>query len=561
MTNKYLTKWMAVLLGVLLLLLPLAACGGSSATTAAPEKEADATETAAGTEQETTSAEGDSVVNIGVTNKLSTFNPLLLDATEVAKYAQGLSFLPLVELDSQLNFVPLLASSVETEDNITFTVTLDEKAVWSDGVPVTSDDVIWFILNLMSETIGNSSFSTFYMFKGFDDETGQVPDGTTEVEGLVRVDEKTLQFVAKMPISLETFQNTFIRYILPLPKHVLGEMSPEELKTTTWFNQPEVVSGPYRMTEIDPAHYVSYVANDNYFRGRPKIDRLNIRVRTPSQILSGLKSGEIDFVQNTMAAVPQEDFAAIAELDNVEVAFDNPVTSNLIFINTKKIPDVNMRRAMLLAIDRQQLVDGLLLGNGEIADGFLTSASPYNDGSLEPVAYDLEAAKELMAQVDWDESRVLDFKVNSGDQTFVNGANVIAAQLAEIGIKVQVTPLDIDTLLTDAANHDCDMMAVQYTLAPVDPFPDIEWLVAYGDDSWTCYDNPEVTRLLGLTQQASREELTEYYMAIDRIMQDEVPIINTYVLASFGASAKRLVNAKASVYGFFNAIETWELVP
>ncbi len=559
MTNKNLTKWIAVLLG-LLLLLPLAACGGSSATTAAPETEA-TTATAAGTEQETTSVEGDSVVNIGVTNKLSTFNPLLLDATEVAKYAQGLSFLPLVELDSELNFVPMLASSVETEDNITFTVTLDDKAVWSDGVPVTSDDVIWFILNLMSETIGNSSFSTFYMFEGFDDNTGQVPDGTTEVEGLVRVDEKTLQFVAKMPISLETFQNTFIRYILPLPKHVLGEMSPEELKTTTWFNQPEVVSGPYRMTEIDPAHYVSYVANDNYFRGRPKIDRLNIRVRTPSQILSGLKSGEIDFVQNTMAAVPQEDFAAIAELDNVDVAFDNPVTSNLIFINTNKIPDVNMRRAMLLAIDRQQLVDGLLLGNGEIADGFLTSASPYNDSSLEPVAYDPETAKELMAQVDWDESRVLDFKVNSGDQTFVNGANVIAAQLAEIGIKVQVTPLDIDTLLTDAANHDCDMMAVQYTLAPVDPFPDIEWLVAYGDDSWTCYDNPEVARLLGLTQQATREQLTEYYMGIDRIMQDEVPIINTYVLASFGASAKRLVNAKASVYGFFNEIETWELVP
>ena len=85
-------------------------------------------------------AEDDKVVNIGVTSTLTTLNPLAMDNTEIVKYAVSLVFLPLVELNSDLEFVPQLADSITTEDNLTFTIKLAEDAVWSDGMPVTAEE-------------------------------------------------------------------------------------------------------------------------------------------------------------------------------------------------------------------------------------------------------------------------------------------------------------------------------------------------------------------------------------------------------------------------------------
>lgn len=92
----------------------------------------------------------DKIVNIGVTDSLGGVNPLMMDQTEINKYAADLQFLPLVELDPELNFQPMLADSVTTEDNQTFTVHIDDAATWSDGTPVTAEDVEFTILRLAS---------------------------------------------------------------------------------------------------------------------------------------------------------------------------------------------------------------------------------------------------------------------------------------------------------------------------------------------------------------------------------------------------------------------------
>ena len=80
-----------------------------------------------------TAEASDDIVNIGVTNTLGTLNPLLMDGGEVNKYATSLMFLPLVELNSNLEFEGEIADSVTTEDNKNFIVHIDEKASWSDG--------------------------------------------------------------------------------------------------------------------------------------------------------------------------------------------------------------------------------------------------------------------------------------------------------------------------------------------------------------------------------------------------------------------------------------------
>ena len=498
------------------------------------------------------------IVNIGITDPVGTVNPLLMDATEIVKYSSALQFLPLCELNADLEFEPMLASSITTEDNINFIVKIDDNANWSDGTPVTADDLVFTVLRYASPVIANTSM-LLYAFEGVGDD-GWVEEGATEISGVVALDDKTVQFTAKYPMSLTTFQNSYGRYILTVPKHVLGDVPESELASCEWFNAPTVVSGPYKLVDFDLNHYLSYVANENYFKGAPKIEKLNIRVVAASQLLTGLTTGEIDFLPPTMAAILQEDYEAVQNLENVTAIFGKPVTHQAMYINTATV-DLRIRQAILCAIDRETIVNEFLNGAGEVVDGFLSSASPFYSEDVAPVSYDPEQAKTLVdaAVADgWDGSRELSFYVNSGDTTFVNISAYIEQQLEAVGIQVKITTADLSSLLTVAGNHECDMFVVQYSYAPVDPYPDAAWILTA--DGWTQYQNDAVDNALAQTQLTSEiAAIADSYEIVDTIMQEDVPVISLYVIKALGAVNNRLVNASPDAYGSFNNIHLWEI--
>lgn len=506
----------------------------------------------------TGASSGEKIVNVGVTDSLGGINPFVIDQTEINKYAVGLMFLPLVELDSEMNFQGMLADSITTEDNINFVVHIDENATWSDGKPVTAEDVEYTVRRLASSVVNNTTLM-LYAFEGTSDE-GFLEEGAESMEGVQIIDEKTVQFTSKYPMALTTFENTYARYIHTMPKHVIEQFSEEELLRAEWFNKPDVISGPFFLTDYDNDHYISYEANTDYWKGAPKIDKLNIKIMDASQIYAGLQSGEIDITHHTMTAIPQEDYESIEALENVEVVYGSPITNQSAFIQTANIADARVRQALVYAIDRQQLVDQLLKGHGEVVEGFLSSASPFFDEGLTPVSYDPEKARALLAEAGWDGSQTLRFYVNSGDSTFVNGAQVLAAQWAAVGIKVEVQTVDLATLMTVAGTTDYDIMAVQYTYAPVDPYPDIDWLLS-GEGSWTGYQNDEINEALTKTQQTSDiEEIRGLYSVVDKKVQEDVPMFSVYVISAQGAVNRRLSGAAPSAYGFFNDVQNWDIV-
>lgn len=511
-------------------------------------------ENAAATE---TAEVSDDIVNIGVTNTLGTLNPLLMDGGETNKYATSLMFLPLVELNSNLEFEGEIADSVTTEDNKNFIVHIDEKATWSDGEKITADDVVYTALRLTSPVIGNTSMM-YYVFEGVGDD-GFTEEGAESIDGIKAIDDATVQFTTKEEMSLTTFENSYARYLMTLPKHVIEQYTEEELKTAEWFNHPDVVSGPYMVTDFDVDHYISYKANENYWKGAPKIAKLNIKIVSGSQLYAGLQSGEIDITQPTMSVIPEEDYDSVEALSNVNVVYGEPVTNQSVFIQTKNVPDVRVRQAMLYAIDRKMVLEQLLKGKGEVADGFLSSASPFYDDSIVPVEQDVEKAKELLAEAGWDGSQTFRFYVNSGDSAFVNAANVFVAQWAAVGIKVEVQTVDFATLMSVAGTNDYDILAVQYTYAPVDPYPDVAWLLG-GEDSWTGYGDDSVNEALAKTQTTSdMDEIKGLYSVVDQKVQEDVPMFSAYIVSAQAAVNKRLSNATPSVYGFFNNVEQWEI--
>ncbi|MGI6090131.1 MAG: ABC transporter substrate-binding protein [Saccharofermentanales bacterium] len=543
------------------LLISLVACGKKKD----PASDADSSATKTDTGEETPAPAGDKIVNIGVTNVIGSLNPLLLDATEVNKYAISLMFLPLVDLDSNLEFVPQLASEITTEDNLTFTIKVNPEVKWSDGEQVDADDVIFTLLKLTSTGIGNVSMGLYSIFDGWN-ESGYLPDDATleSVPGLNKIDNMTLTLTSTTPMPLTSFLNTYARYMHVIPEHKLNQLSIDELKTTDWFNHPEVVSGAYKCYEVNMEHFASYEANPNYYLGAPKIDKLNIKVVQGNQLLPGLKTGEIDFIQPTMASIPDADHEAIAALDNVQPVYAPPVTNQLLFINTESVSDVRARRAINKAINRQQILDGFLNGNGEIIDGFITSYSPYFDEGVTPLSFAPDEAKSLLEEAGWTQDRPLEFKINSGDPTFVKAANVVVEQLRDVGIEAKITTLDIGSLLEAAGSHDFDLLAVQYTMVPVDPYPDINWLVTGTPEfqNWVQYSSETMNSYLDAvraTADGDAAALTKAYSDIDKLVQEDVPVVSLYVISPLGAVSKRLSKAVPSPYGFLLNVHEWDI--
>ena len=203
---KRMKKYASYVLSVVLVLLSLTACSNSGQNT-----------------PNTGNHSGQQIVNVGVTNTLETLNPLLMNGGEINRQATSLMFLPLVELDKDLNFEGALAESITTEDNLNFIVHINEDATWSDGTPITAYDVEYTARRICSPVIANATM-LFYVFEGVGDD-GFVEEGAESVSGIKVLDDKTIQFTAKAAMSLTTFQSTYGRYLMTLPKHVIEQFS------------------------------------------------------------------------------------------------------------------------------------------------------------------------------------------------------------------------------------------------------------------------------------------------------------------------------------------------
>ena len=129
---------------------------------------------------------------------------------------------------------------------------------------------------------------------------------------------------------------------------------------------------------------------------------------------------------------------------------------------------------------------------------------------------------------------------------------------AEIGLNIEVKTVDLATLMTVADNAEIEVMSVQYTYAPVDPYTDVSWLLS--EWGWTQYVNDEVTAALNESQALTDvEQITARYTLVDKMMQQDAPMISAYILSTMGVCSNRLVNATPDVFGTFINVHEWDV--
>ncbi|MEN9646517.1 MAG: hypothetical protein RL238_3186 [Actinomycetota bacterium] len=367
---------------------------------------------------------------------------------------------------------PGLAESWEpSNDGLTYTYTLREGLKWSDGEPLTADDVAW--------TINTSR----------DQEWINHAATTANLDAKV-IDDRTVEITTSVPDPKLPTMDVYI-----LPKHIWEEQAAGDI--TTYAADDGVGSGPFTLQQWNPGQDWTMVANPNFWRGEPKFDQIVFRVFTEgSAMVAALRSGEIDFVHD----VPSEQFEGLSGEDGIETVIGQQGGFSELAMNGMAggigdghpaLQDLVVRHAIAKAIDRQALVDRVLLGQGEVNP--ILGVSPDSVWfpeipEADQLNYDPEGAAKLLddagyLDTDGDGTREmpgggepLQFRYAQLSDSDTAGPNqeLITGWLQQIGIATEVTTYD-QTQLTDViASGEYDLFVWGWT-----PFVDPDPMLSY----------------------------------------------------------------------------------
>jgi peptide/nickel transport system substrate-binding protein len=335
---------------------------------------------------------------------------------------------------------PWLAQSAQPNADFTeWTVTLRDGIRWQDGKPLTADDVK-FSLDYYKQQAGASGRYAHHVSDTPPFRSAQVVDDrTVRLSYSAPAPQFMVMPGADLPI---------------LPKHIWeGVTDPKTMSTGL-----PVGSGPYKLVKIVPDQLYRFEANADYFKGKPTVDVLELPVvKDPSAAFGALRTGEVSSVA---VNVPGELFDQFSRNPDVALAKSTRFQSTQVNFNARKAPltDARLRKAISMATDRRALVDTVLLGHGVPGVAtYLDPASPWAVANAQP-DYDPAAAAAMLDAAGYragaggirvaPNGTPLTFSllVNSFAPQDVRAGQLLAQQLAPLGVELKVEALDPATL-------------------------------------------------------------------------------------------------------------------
>ncbi|HLO11646.1 MAG TPA: ABC transporter substrate-binding protein, partial [Pseudoneobacillus sp.] len=465
----------------ILSLLLLAACSGASETSTGEKSKGNSNSKA-----------DPSSMFIGLVNPPTGFNPINsgdVAAMFIQKFFQD----TLLEMDGPLNFVPRLAESFETTDGQHYTVKINKDAKWSDGEPVTSEDLAFTINTIANPKSETSQGANISMLAGLE-PNGKLPEGQTELSSIKIIDEKTVELTTAVPVDPNYMKEMLGLNVLTLPKHILGDVPVEELAKHPYMQNPNVTSGAFKFVKYQKDQFVELAANKDYYMGAPKLEKLFIKIMPAPNLVAQLKTGELDFnVSKGIGKIAPQDYDTVKGFDNVKAAVEPTIGHQVMYFNNKKL-NKDVRKALAMAIDRNVLVDKLLKGYGEVIEGPYTSLSPFHDKSAGEIEYNPEKAKQMLVDAGFDFDTPLELVVPIGNKVREQSAPILAQNLEKIGVKTKITNYDFPTIMQKGKAGEFDLLLIGFTLT-LDP--DVSSVYSTGSTyNFMGYSDPQMDELL-----------------------------------------------------------------
>lgn len=540
------TLWLPPTVLAVLLAVLLAGCGDAPADRPGPPPD---TPTSSGTVVVTTSSDMRNVnelVAAGTNFHQDLHNYVLFQSLfdERGDYKEG-----------PASFEPQLAESYEfSDDRKTVTVRLRPGIAWSDGAPITAEDVRW---TWQAQTDPDIAWVQVH-HKGF-------------IRDVEVVDERTVRFHFTKVYATQLID---LNLGVILPKHAWEELPFSEWRTSAeWFLDRLVTSGPYRLERWDPGERIVCVRNEHYFApGKPKIERLVFRVAPDrSSQLAMLRSGQAHIIEWARPS----DVAEIRKDPAIRTVRVIPRGVNGLFWNLSNplFASKEVRRALTLAMDRQTIIDTTYYGYASVTDSPYPSDLWVFNSDMQPLPYDPDEARRLLAAEGWSDSDgdgVLDrdgqrfsfeILVPAGNELREDMVVIVQEQLSRIGIEVRQRSLEFNTLLPQTLAGDYEVAFHGLGLSTdLDLTGFFHSSQADGGFNIAGYSNPETDRLLEeIKAQPEQLPAKELYDRLQLLIQEDLPITILYEPVRFIPIRKELQNTYPNALSYLFRIQDWEL--
>lgn len=321
-----------------------------------------------------------------------------------------------------------------SDDGLTWTVKIRDDVKFTDGEPLTASDVAFTYNNCRD----NSSVNDFSMLKE-----------------AVTVDDTTVEFHMNTPFAVWPYTMAIVGIV---PEHAYDEN----------YGQNPIGSGRYIMKQWDKGQQVIFEANPDYYGEEPKIKKLTVLFMEEDAAMAAAMSGQVDVAHTAASYSDQEidgyELLSVATVDNrgFNLPCTEPEEKDGITYGNSLTSDVKVRRAINLAIDREEMIENVLNGYGTVAYSVCDKMPWYNEEAV--TEYDLDAAKALMEEAGWiegddgirekdGEKAELTIMFSNGDSVRQALAEDSANQLRELGIDVTTSGVGWDTAYDQAQSE------------------------------------------------------------------------------------------------------------
>lgn len=474
----------------------------------------------------------------------------LLASDSASGEISGLIFNGLTKYDKNIKIVGDLAESWDiSHDGLGITFHLRKGVKWHDGVEFTSSDVLFTY-----QSVINPNIPTPY---------GGIYGPVKKVEAL---DRYTVKVTYKEPYApaLESWGMGII------PKHVLSEKD----LTSPEVNRNPIGTGPYKLKEWITGQKIVLEAYDDYFKGRPNIDRFVARIiPDTSTMMLELKLGGIDF----MGLTPPQ-YKLQAHTDFFKKYFQKFRYPSFGFtylgynLLNPMFSDKQIRQAIAHAINKEEIIDGVLMGYGAASTGPFPPESWAYNPDIKEYEYSPEKAIKLLSRSGWEKNtrgllekngRGFSFTVlvNKGNQARLMTAQIIKEQLKNIGIEMNIKVLEWQAMLHEFIHKKRFEAVIMGWSLSRDPDIYAIWhssKTKEGEFNFISYKNSEVDRLLIEGRQTfDIEERKRIYHRIHEILAEEQPYTFLYVPDALPVLHKRFKGVEKAPIGIWYDFINW----
>ena len=501
--RKNIKKYLAAFAALSLL---LTACG--RAKDAKSDSSADTTQAG---ETKTVSGTGEKVLKFGQANAGTGLDMQKSTSSGAASIADEVTESLLRFNDKNEEEVVLLTDFPKvSDDGLTYSFELKKGVKFTNGVELTTKDVQYTFERMFTPETGAKSTTYFDMIKGAKD---MLAGSTTSLSGFEAVDDYHFNIVLDQPFA------PFVKNLGTSYADIFPAEATKAAGADWGIGTNLIGTGPYKILSNDDTTEVVLVKNEDYHGGNVNLDTLRVLYYDDAQTkLIAYENGDIDL--SDLPASQLEQYEA-NHADEIKKYY--PLGTTFISLNLKSeyISDVNVRKAISLAINREELVNTILAGAGIPATTFLNNKIPGHDDSLPVMEYNPEKAKKILADAGYNSGINLTAEVRDTDEAIFNA---IQGYLEEVGIHLEVKKVDNATWNSDRAAGNVQMTGMQWNaLYPDADFQMYNYFYSKNSNNrGVFYDNAEYDKLLDDARASTDEkQRAELYKQADHILTFE----------------------------------------